>query len=661
MGVSAFNQKALVEIDGRAFCLLRKVTDSLWQLEDIRTGRISEYSDAQLRIMYEKGQLVFSNGDAKSPSPGSKTFRDISPEALELAKMRRAYVLAVQDLPNTESTFKRAIHETWKRLHKPKSPPNWTTVYRWKTRLQRSGNDITSLVEEIFKKGNRKRRYPDELLAIIEEAVDSCYLTRERKSIQDTLDYAQARVYRENMLRVPEMLLPIPTRKMITTAIRTIPAFERYAARYGQIAATKRFRAVLGHRITGAPLERAEMDHTLLDLFVIDDATGMPLGRPWITACIDSHTRCFLGIHIGFEPPSYLTVSHCLKHAFLPKTTLRDTYPSIKNSWDAHGVMRELVVDNGLEFHSKSLEEVCLSLGIEIHYSARKTPWFKGIIERGLGSLNAGVAHGNPGTTFKNIFEKDDYNPAKHAVIRLNKLLEIVNVWIVDYYHQKPHRTLKMPPAVLWVSGIRPEDILVPDDPARLDAIMGRAEQRVLTHKGIELDGLFYNSPELVELRRKRGDRLDVELRVDDMNLGKITVLSPDRKYMYVVPALSLEYASGLTRFQHRICKKYAARELGKYDPRSWIEAKNTIRCLINDELQFGKKKSHKKVARFTGGKPFDAVDARMPEQPPASLPRPRNLDENLPAMPSGKKRFKFIHRDRHQTEFDTDHEAPHE
>ncbi|MDR3736464.1 MAG: hypothetical protein P4L10_13130 [Acidobacteriaceae bacterium] len=50
--------------------------------------------------------------------------------------------------------------------------------------------------------------------------------------------------------------------------------------------------------------------------------------------------------------------------------------------------MRELVLDNGLEFHSESLEQVCYSPGIEMHYSARREPWFKGKIERFFGSLN---------------------------------------------------------------------------------------------------------------------------------------------------------------------------------------------------------------------------------------------------------------------------------
>lgn len=57
-------------------------------------------------------------------------------------------------------------------------------------------------------------------------------------------------------------------------ATTTVPEFDRYAARYGRTAATKRYRSVVGSHSTSAPLERAEIDHTLLDMMVIDDDTS---------------------------------------------------------------------------------------------------------------------------------------------------------------------------------------------------------------------------------------------------------------------------------------------------------------------------------------------------------------------------------------------------
>ena len=468
MAASTFQAGTIVEIDRQHYTLLRKITEDTWQLEELKTKRISEYQDSELRTIYAQGRLIFASSDRlvtinETAQEAGRRHVELSPEDWELAKVRRAYVQAVIDLPNSKTLLDSAIQEVWHKLREPKVPPSSISVYRWKKRFIDAGRDIRSLVPRHSNSGNRTNRYPPEVEEAVERAITSECLTREQGKLQDALDSAMIEIIRENKLRPTAMQLPLPTRRLVKRILNKIPAFDRYAARNGREAATKRFRSVQAHRTTQAPMERAEIDHTPLDLMVIDDRTGLPLGRPYLTVCMDDYTRCVLGIHIGFEPPSFLTVARCLKHAFLPKLDLRTKYPTIQNEWAAHGVMRELVVDNGAEFHSTSLENACFTLGIEMHYSARKTPWFKGKIERFQGTLNGAIAHGNPGTTFSNVFEKEDYDPSKHAVIRLSVLKEIAHKWIVDVYHQKPHRTLKATPADVWQNSIRLDDILIPD------------------------------------------------------------------------------------------------------------------------------------------------------------------------------------------------------
>lgn len=665
MGTSAFQQGEFVEIDATPFTLLRKVTANLWQLEEIRTKRIHEYKHEQLQGLYAQGKLIFINSALAHEHPAEgkigKSHRVISDNDFAQAKLRRSYVTAILDLPATQSRVAPYIYAHWVKLKAPTIAPNPGTVLRWKAKYLAAGKDITALVDASDRKGNYNPRYPKEVERIVDEAIENVYLTRERKTAQDTLDRATVRVVEENKLRPKADQLPRPTRRLVQRAIHAIPAFERYVARYGHTAAIRRFRTVLGHRTTSIPLERAEIDHTLMDLLVVDDDTWVPLGRPYLTSCIDDFTRCILGIHIGFDPPSYLSVARCLKDAFLPKADLKEKHPEILNDWHAHGVMRELVVDNGAEFHSKSLEEACYTLGIEIHYAPRKTGWFKGKIERWQGTVNRAISHGIPGTTFANIFDKDDYDPSKHAIVRLSTLKKIVRMWVADYYHQKPHRSLKVPPAKLWASSIRPEDILMPDDPARLDAILGRIEQRRLTHKGIELDGLLYNSVELAELRKRLGDTLDVEVRVNDADIGTIIVFSPDKKQMFEVPALRSDYANGTSRWQHRVYKRFAARNMGAYDPASWLEAKETITRLIQEELQHKPKKTRAKVARCKEAGSGGAAKAN-PYVPAMngghdggshtnSVPAQKREDEFGSAAPANrtvpKKQFKPIYRER--------------
>jgi putative transposase len=419
MAIAHFSKNTSFDMDGREYQLNQEITKGIWQVQEVRTGRIHEFSAHELQQYYVDGKLVFME-DANKTAKSNEAFKEkaISHQAddndWENAKIKRMYVKAVEHLPCTKHLMTPAIQQVWNKLNKGKAEdevgkaPNWISVARWKKKYLTNGKDAFSLVAEHHHKGNRNGRYDSDVIELASECIEQIYMQRERKTLEDTIEEAVVRVTRANKQRPKSEQLTLPTRRLIRRLIDLIPAFDRCAARYGRLAANRVYRSKLKHLVTKKALESAEIDHTKLDLFVIDDESHIPLGRPWLTICIDSHTRCILGIYIGFEPPSYLTVGKCLKHAFLPKTNLQMQFPEIRHPWEAHGVMEQLFVDNGLEFHSISLEKACFAFGVEIIYTPRKTPWYKGKIERFNRTINDGVSHGIAGTTFSNIFEKDD-------------------------------------------------------------------------------------------------------------------------------------------------------------------------------------------------------------------------------------------------------------
>jgi len=319
-----------------------------------------------------------------------------------------------------------------------------------------------------------------------------------------------------------------------------------------------------------------------------------------LTLAVDVNSRCILGYHLSYDPPSYLSVSKCLRHAFLPKTGLKKKYPEIVNDWLPHGVMHQLVVDNGLEFHSEALETACQSLGIEMHFAPRKTPWFKPHVERMFRTLQDSLVHQMPGTTFSNTFLRGEYDSQKHAVITRTALDKMLCKWVVDVYHQSIHRGLQARPIDIWRTRIAPEDILLPEDPALLDAILGKSFQRRLRHDGIAHNKLHYNSVEMRKLREQYGEALDVEIKVDESDLGSIVVLSPDKTKRFTVRAVNYDYACGLSLWQHNVICRYAKEFLNGIDETELILAKEAIREMIEAEMRLTKrKKSRAKAARF--------------------------------------------------------------
>lgn len=98
-----------------------------------------------------------------------------------------------------------------------------------------------------------------------------------------------------------------------------------------------------------------QVDHTRADVLVVDQV-GNILGRPWLTIVVDTYSRCIMGIHIGFEPPSAVVVCLGLRHAILPKQ-YTSAY-ELKQSWGTYGLPQYLYTDGGKDFRSQHLEQV---------------------------------------------------------------------------------------------------------------------------------------------------------------------------------------------------------------------------------------------------------------------------------------------------------------
>jgi len=117
---------------------------------------------------------------------------------------------------------------------------------------------------------------------------------------------------------------------------------------------------------------------------------------------------------------------------------------------------------------------------------------------------------------------------------------------------------------------------------------------------GVEFEGLYYNSPELHELRCRKGSELPVEIRVDESDLGRIFVLSPGERDVFTVPALRSDYAIGIGLFQHRVIRRYQKRHASlESSPDGWLQAKEEIVEIIENETRLKRKRSNKRVARW--------------------------------------------------------------
>lgn len=642
---------------GRRYVIERRDAAGRLQLRDLALDQDKMAQDAELIDALFAGELEILNNGAE-PAGSSETGNRLHVEDLALlpehrrkeAKRRYNYVQAVLaarvDTATKESLIpiiQRVAQETGDQC-----PPSWVSLYRWLRAFNNAGQDVRALIPSVTK-GNRSRKFGTrkskktradierarEVARVVDDIINEAYLNRQCLSVQAVYEILEVRIAENNRFRALEDRLPIPHKNSLYGQVAKLDPYERDAARKGKRYADQRWRQnKVGVRAT-RPLERVEIDHTKIDLFVVDMEHRLPIGRPWVTTAIDTFSRMIIGYYISFTPPSALSVMRCLRHAIAPKSYLREKYPNVEHSWEAHGLPEEIVPDHGMEFLGRDFEDACLQLGITIDYCPVKKPWLKPMIENFFAVQNRKLLHRTPGTTFSNIFDKGDYDSSKHAVISFDALQEMIHLWLVDIYSQSEHRGLRGIPAQVWREGVAQFPPALPSSLKELHILLGQVERRKITSNGIELFGLRYNIDDLSRVRRELGKEKAL-IKYDANDLSVIYV-ADCKTYRYVsVPALDQEYTRGLTLWQHNLIRRFAHEQLKlRLDQDGLRRAKAKLQALVAQEWALTKRRSSTRVrmARYLN---LNSATDGVVEKPVASAPTLENKSAVVGLLPTG-------------------------
>jgi putative transposase len=499
-------------------------------------------------------------------------------------------------------------------------------VYRWLSRYEASNGDIRALIDNYARSGGKgKSRLPAEVSTLLETVIKDHYYRRETVTIDDILHLVAARMEEENRFRLADEQLKLPDRATVARRIDALDMRERFTARHGKHAAKHEFDQVKQMSYPTIPLERVEIDHTSINVIVVDETDNLPLGRPTLTFGIDVSTRFPLGYYAGFEPPSYYTVMECLYHLISPKPDIRHLYGT-EHSWPSYGIPATLVVDNGKEFVGRDLEDAALLLGMTLIYAPVRTPEFKATVERKFRTIDSGLFHTIDGTTFSNIFERGDYNSVRAAVITLAELEQMLNIFVIDVYAERFHTGLNGIPARRWQQatqhGFFPR---LPANNGELPILLGRVERRVIQRYGIEFMRLRFNHASLSRLRHQLKGQA-VKFKYHPGDLSRIYVHDPFEKVYLEIPATDQAYTHNLSLWKHRVILNLARQEANKVDLAALGRAKLKIQGIVDVARSRKRVASRRKIARWDSG-------GRPPSLDKNSVPDP--TEDNAKLLPS--------------------------
>jgi len=471
--------------------------------------------------------------------------------------------------------------------------PSLDTIYRWSRKLDAVDGDMRVLIPNFARRGGPGRgRISTEAMDALENIWNRIRNDPESKirffEIEKDLKKQLL-----NMGNHTHIFTMMPSRSTIERLTKrefgnyTI-CFRNHGARY----AKKIFHSWFPRDRAQSPLEVVEFDDKDTRVFLIDDRSGLPYGRAFVTSGIDQYSAVPLGLSIGDKHRSTVSALDAFRRAILPKSLSDIEFAHLKNSPEFFGFCSVAVFDNALYNHSKAIERATLeSSGSISAWATPDTGPEKSIVEDFNNRMSSGAFQETPGF----IGTKRSLDGEQHALASANMSLlafkQRLQKWAYEIYCNTP-RSNGSTPRQLWHSAMRHVHQRLPSNLNQFDFIFAVEHSVQLRPSGLEFTGLCYQSPELIELQRSCGSKFRVTFRFHPDVLSKVFVLDPRSKTYFIVHSTTPSYTNNLTLSQHKWIRKMA-RDRGQRNPAilQLLDAREELRLLTS---QAGMSKNRK-------------------------------------------------------------------
>jgi putative transposase len=402
----------------------------------------------------------------------------LTPTGPDWEEARRRYALIEPILGNTRTP--RAVLQE----RANKAGVNVTALYRLAQTFRASGL-LSSLLPFKPSGGRGKSRLRPDVEKLLKKTIEEHFLTKQQRSICSTATEIRRRCLQAKLAAphpntVRLRIIAIPESLRLSRRAHRKEAQDRFAPRPGVFDAAQH------------PLDIVQIDHTKLDIIIVDEQQRLPIGRPWITLAIDVFSRMVVGLYASLDPPGAVSTGLCIANAVLPKEAWLINR-GIVGRWPCRGFPSRIHLDNAKEFHGEMLRRACEQYGITLEYRPVAQPHMGGHIERLLGTLLRAL-HELPGATFSHPKQRGQYDSDASAVMTLGELERWLAEYIVCVYHEKLHGGITMTPMHRWMigDGSNVENSAEPLDEERIRLDFMPFVERTVQPYGVLIDGIHY-------------------------------------------------------------------------------------------------------------------------------------------------------------------------
>ena len=436
-----------------------------------------------------------------------------------------------------------------------KNIPSPSTLYKWYTDFvsdKISRNYLNLVLPSNVERG---RQISQEIFNLFYSTVDEYYLkpisegALNKEQTFRQLEIAFSR-YKSALPPLESEKAKLFSRTVFYELISEISPFEIMQEREGYSAALQRYRANKGVYAAQRPLERVQIDALHINI-ALTDADGNYVGMPVVFFALCIFTRAIVGYVVSIAKKRREDLSSAIdtvKNALLPKPK-----PSYTNQgWPLTGRIESLQFDSGI-FASQTFKNFLENMQIEGIQNPPKKAWRNAFIERFNRTFREQCCRKIPGYAGKSEERKDSSVVQMLPHTTQVEFKKIVDCFILDIYHQHPHRGLGgKSPAQMCDAYKETVMIMPPELIASIDDYLGmKMEGTLQAHKGIEKNHHFYQSEQLHEyyvkrtgLQKKGNPR--VTFFYSENDISKISVLDESTGELFNVPAITLNESISL-------------------------------------------------------------------------------------------------------------------
>ena len=174
---------------------------------------------------------------------------------------------------------------------------------------------------------------------------------------------------------------------------------------------------------------RFEIDATMIDVGCVSGTNRRQyVGRPSLYIVVDVYSKLIVGIHLGFDPPSWDTARLALRNVAEDKVAYCERYGvSIDaHEWPCSDILPARILADRGEFEGYDASAFVNRTGVTIENTAPYRGDMKGSVEKRFDMIHRHLRSVVPGAVDKNHAERGDSDYRRKAKLNLRELTAIV-------------------------------------------------------------------------------------------------------------------------------------------------------------------------------------------------------------------------------------------